>query len=214
MSRRVLIVEDHPVVRFGVRHLIEQDGHDGEIGEAASLAAALAMLRDASWDVVLLDLSLPDTSGLEGLLRLRRAAPDVPVLILSMHDEAAYAARALQAGASGYLTKEHATTELLSAVDRVRRGGRYVSAAFAERLAGMLAGDAVRATPHATLSAQEHRVMLMIAQGRAPSDIAEAMHLSVKTVGTYRARIREKTGLASTADIARYCLQHGLVEPD
>lgn len=212
----MLIVEDHPVVRFGVRHLIEQDGHDGEIGEATSLADALARVRDQPWDVVLLDLSLPDTSGLEGLLRLRRAVPTVPILILilSMHDEAAYAARALQAGASGYLTKEHATTELLSAIDRVRRGGRYVSPTFAERLAGMLAGDAVPASPHAALSAQEHRVMLMIAQGRAPSDIAEAMHLSVKTVGTYRARIREKTGLASTADIARYCLQHGLVEPD
>lgn len=210
----MLIVEDHPVVRFGVRHLIEQDGHDGEIGEATSLADALARVRDQPWDVVLLDLSLPDTSGLEGLLRLRRAVPTVPILILSMHDEAAYAARALQAGASGYLTKEHATTELLSAIDRVRRGGRYVSPTFAERLAGMLAGDAVPASPHAALSAQEHRVMLMIAQGRAPSDIAEAMHLSVKTVGTYRTRIREKTGLASTADIARYCLQHGLVEPD
>ena len=214
MSLRVLVVEDHPVVRFGVRRLIEQDRPDAEVGEATSLADALRQVATGEWDVVLLDLSLSDSSGLEGLVRLRRAAPGTPVLILSMHDEAAYAARALQAGAAGYLTKEHATTELLAALERVRGGGRYVSSAFAQRLAGMLTGDRPAAEPHEGLSAQEHRVMLLIARGKAPSEIAEQMHLSVKTVGTYRARIREKTGLGSTAEMARYCLQHGLIGPD
>lgn len=214
MNAGILVVEDHPVVRLGVRYLIEQAWPDARVGEAASLAAALQCLREGDWQVVVLDLSLPDSTGLEGLVKLRRAAPSTPVLILSMHDEAAYAARALQAGAAGYLTKEHATTELLTALERVRAGGRYVSASFAERLTGLLTGQALATHPHEALSAQEHRVMVLIARGKAPSEIAEIMHLSVKTVGTYRARIREKTGLGSTAEIARYCLQHGLIEPD
>lgn len=214
MNAGILVVEDHPVVRLGVRYLIEQAWPDARVGEAASLAAALQCLREDEWQVAVLDLSLPDSTGLEGLVKLRRAAPATPVLILSMHDEAAYAARALQAGAAGYLTKEHATTELLTALERVRAGGRYVSAAFAERLTGLLTGQPLAARPHEALSAQEHRVMVLIARGKAPSEIAETMHLSVKTVGTYRARIREKTGLGSTAEIARYCLQHGLIEPD
>jgi DNA-binding NarL/FixJ family response regulator len=214
MSLRMLLVEDHPVVRFGVRSLILQHRQDAEVGEATSLADAMREVTNGVWDVVLLDLSLSDCTGLEGLVKLRRAAPGTPVLILSMHDEAAYAARALQAGAAGYLTKEHATTELLTAVERVRAGGRYVSSAFADRLAGMLTGQSPTAQPHEALSAQEHRVMVLIAGGKAPSEIAATMHLSVKTVGTYRARIREKTGLGSTAEIARYCLQHGLIEPD
>lgn len=213
MSLRVLIVEDHPVMRFGVRRLLEQQWPDCEVGEAKTLAEAAELARGVAWTVVLLDLSLPDSIGLEGLVKLRRLLPGTPVLILSMHDEAAYAARALQAGAAGYLTKEHATTELLAAIERVRGGGRYVSSGFADRLAGMLAGDAVTALPHERLSAQEHRVMVLIAAGRSAGEIAEAMHLSPKTVGTYRMRIREKTGLASTAEMARYCLQHGLVDP-
>ncbi|MGY3264731.1 response regulator [Lysobacter sp. HA35] len=213
MSLRVLIVEDHPVMRFGVMHLIRQEWPDAGIAEATSLAAAVELAASPDWSVVLLDLSLPDSSGLEGLVRLRRLMPATPILILSMHDEAAYAARALQAGASGYLTKEHATTELLAAIARVRSGGRYLSSGFTDRLAGMLTGEKVTALPHELLSAQEHRVMVMIANGKAPSEIAETMHLSVKTVGTYRTRIREKTGLGSTAEMARYCVQHGLLDP-
>lgn len=214
MSLQVLLVEDHPVVSLGVRHLIAQAWPEALIGEAETLAKAMDCMRGHHWELALLDLSLPDSSGLEGLVKLRRLAPRTPVLVLSMHDEAAYAARALQAGAAGYLTKDHATTELLTAIERVRAGGRYVSSTFAARLAGMLTGDAPPAQPHEALSVQEHRVMLLIAGGKAPSEIAQTMHLSVKTVGTYRARIRQKTGLASTADMARYCLQHGLIEPD
>lgn len=213
MSLHVLIVEDHPVMRFGVRRLLEQQWPDCRVGEAASLAEAGTLAREGTWNIALLDLSLPDSAGLEGLLKLKRLLPATPVLILSMHEEVAYAARALQAGAAGYLTKEHATTELLSAIERIRAGGRYVSSGFAGRLAGMLMGEAVASLPHERLSAQEHRVMVLIANGRSASDIAEIMHLSVKTVGTYRVRIREKTGLGTTADMARYCLQHGLVDP-
>lgn len=212
MSLRFLLVEDHPVVSFGVRHLLERHWPDCEVREAPTLAHALQAAREPAWSVVLLDLSLPDSVGLEGLVRLKRVLPATPVLILSMHDEAAYATRALQSGAAGYLAKEYATTELLAAVDRVHAGGRYLSPGLADRLAGLLVGDRVAARPHEALSAQEHRVMVLIASGRAASEIAATMHLSVKTVGTYRARIREKTGLSSTAEIVRYCLQHGLVE--
>ena len=160
---------------------------------------------------------MPDTSGLEGLVRLHRAAPGMRVLVLSMHDEAAYAARALQLGAAGYLTKEHATSELVAAIERVRAGQRHITADLAARLAGLLSGEAPPPAghargPHETRSAQEHRVMLLTAAGRSAREIAEAMHLSVKTVGTYRSRIIDKTGLANTAEIARYCAQHGLVD--
>jgi DNA-binding NarL/FixJ family response regulator len=208
----VLIVDDHPVMRFGVRQLIEQRWTNADVAEAESLEQALKLARGQHWDVVVLDLSLPDADGLEGLAQLRRAAPDAPILVLSMHAEAAYARRALQLGAAGYLAKEHATTELVGAVERVRTGGRYISSGLAESLVGMLSGEPAPGLPHEALSPQEYRVMLLIAAGRSAGEIAVTMHLSVKTVGTYRARIIEKTGLANTAEIARYCMKHGLVD--
>lgn len=208
---RILIVDDHPVMRFGVRQLIEQRWQATEVGEADSLERGLELVRSQSWDVAVLDLSLPDASGLEGLAKLRRVAPGLPILVMSMHDEAAFASRALQMGAAGYLTKEHATSELVSAIDRVCSGGRYISSGLAEKLAGMLSGQPAPGLPHELLSPQEYRVMLLIATGKSASEIAEVMNLSVKTIGTYRARIIEKTGLDNTAEIARYCMKQGLV---
>lgn len=208
---KLLMIEDHPVMRFGVRQLVQQHWPDCEFVEAQTLQAGIELASTRAWDLALLDLSLPDSSGLEGLVQLRREAPELRVLVLSMHNETAYAARALQAGAAGYVTKEHATTELLTAIERVLAGGRYLTSTLADHLAGMLAGDRAARLPHETLSAQEHRVLLLIASGKAAADIAETMQLSVKTVGTYRARIIEKTGLSSTADMARYCVQHGLL---
>lgn len=210
---RVLIVDDHPLMRFGVRQLIERRWPQAAVGEADCLARALELARAQAWEVAVLDLSLPDASGLEGLAQLRRAAPPLAVLVLSMHDEAAYASRALQLGAAGYLTKDHATTELVTAIERVCKGGRYISADLAGHLADLLSGRSETRAPHETLSAQEYRVMLLIAAGRSASEIADTMHLSVKTVGTYRSRIIDKTGLANTAEIARYCATHGLVDP-
>lgn len=211
---RILIVDDHPVMRFGVRQLIEQRWPDAAIGEAESLQQALALARGDAWDVAVLDLSLPDASGLEGLAQLRRAAPGLPILVLSMHAEDAYASRVLQQGAAGYLAKDNATTELILALERVLRGGHYISAGLAERIAGVLTGRSAPGLPHESLSAQEYRVMLLIAAGKSASEIAEIMHLSVKTVGTYRARIIEKTGLANTAEMARYCASQGLIGTD
>lgn len=209
---RILIVDDHPVMRFGVRQLIEQHWPQAAVSEAGNLRQALELARVEYFDTAVFDLSLPDASGLEGLAQLHRVAPGLPILVLSMHDEEAYARRAFQVGAKGYLAKENATAELIAAIGRVRNGGRYVSATLAERLAGMLAGEGPSLAPHESLSPQEYRVMLLIAAGKTASEIAGLMHLSAKTVGTYRTRIIEKTGLANTAGIARYCTEHGLLE--
>jgi len=208
---RLPLVEDHPLMRLGVRGLVQQAWPGAEVLECPSLGDALHVLRQALADLVVLDLSLPDASGLEGLVRLHRAHPALPILVLSMHDETAYATRALQLGASGYVTKEHATAELLEAIAAVRAGGRYISRSLAARLAGVLGGERPEAAPHEKLSPQEYRVMLLIATGHGASEIASTMHLSVKTVGTYRTRIIEKIGLGSTAEIARYCQERGLL---
>lgn len=211
MKRRILLVDDHPIVRAGVAQLIRDHWFDAELAEAGTLAEALKLLEDDGWSAVVLDLSLPDAQGLEGLARLRRKMPETPVLVLSMHAEAAYAARALQTGASGYLTKDRAGAELLSALDRVVSGGRYVTASLAEALTGLLTGQAVDRPAHESLSAQEHRVLLLLAEGRAVGEVAEAMHLSVKTVSTYRSRILDKLHLRNNAEMTRYCLSQGLI---
>lgn len=211
MIRRILLVDDHPIVRAGVAQLIRDRWHDAEVAEAGTLAEALGRLEEGGWNAVVLDLSLPDAQGLEGLARLRRKAPDTRVLVLSMHAEAAYAARALQGGAAGYLTKDRAGTELMTALDRVLSGGRYVTASLAETLAGLLTGQAVDRPAHEALSAQEHRVLLLLAGGRSVGEVAQAMHLSVKTVSTYRSRILDKLHLKNNAELTRYCLAQGLI---
>jgi two-component system, NarL family, invasion response regulator UvrY len=209
---RILIVDDHPIVRAGVAQLIRQHWPQADLVEAGSLAEAMTRLREAGWQAIVLDLSLPDANGVEGLARLRRALPQTPVLVLSMHAEAAYAARALQTGASGYLTKDRAGQELIAALDRILAGGRYVTASLAESLADLLTGRAIDRPAHESLSAQEHRVLLMLAEGRSVGEAAESMHLSVKTVSTYRGRILDKLQLRSNAELTRYCLTHGLIQ--
>jgi DNA-binding NarL/FixJ family response regulator len=208
---RLLILDDHPIMRIGLRQLIEARWPTAEVAEAEQLAQALALVRDPAWDAIISDLSLPDANGLESLLRLKRAVPDVPVLVLSMHAEEAYASRALQSGAAGYLTKEQASAELVTALERILAGGRYISAGLADRLADLLSGRPVQRPPHEALSPQEHRVLLQLAEGASVGVIAETMHLSAKTVSTYRTRILEKLDLKTNADLTRYCLAHGLI---
>lgn len=211
MKRRILLVDDHPIVRAGVAQLIRDRWQGAELAEAGSLGEALKLLEGAAWNAVVLDISLPDAQGLEGLARLRRKAPDTPVLVLSMHAETAYAARALQGGAAGYLTKDRAGAELMTALDRVLAGGRYVTASLAETLAGLLTRQAVDRPAHETLSVQEHRVLLLLAGGKSVGEVAQTMHLSVKTVSTYRSRILDKLHLRNNAELTRYCLAHGLI---
>jgi two-component system invasion response regulator UvrY len=207
---RILLIDDHPLLRAGVRQLIVDRWPDAEVIDASDLASAVRLAPGCR--AAVLDLSLPDAHGIEALVRLRRLAPQLSILVLSMHAEEAFAARALQLGAAGYLTKDRAGEELVSALERVLSGGRYITGSLASRLADMLTGtDPARAAPE-LLSVQELRVALLLAQGRSVADIAATVHLSVKTVSTYRARAFEKLHLATNADLTRYCLAHGLIE--
>ncbi|MBI2749796.1 MAG: response regulator [Burkholderiales bacterium] len=205
----ILLVEDHPIFRFGVRHLVTHRWPDAHVGEAETLAAALACTRAQAWDVAVVDLNLPDAQGVESVSQLHRAAPDMRILVLSLHDEVAFAKQVMRLGAMGYLTKEHATDELVTAIARLAAGGRYISTSLAEHMAHSMLDDTTQAA-HENLGQQEYRVMLQIAAGRRVTDIATAMHLSPKTVSTYRTRIFEKLGIASNVELARYCVQHRL----
>ncbi len=210
---KLLLVEDHPIFRFGVRQLIQNRWRDAAIDEASTLAEALSAARAEPYELALVDLNLPDSDGLEVLAQLRRMAPGLRLLVLSLNAETAYARRALQMGASGYLAKDRAADELIVAIERIVAGGRYITASLAEQLADLMSGQ-LTAEAHAELSSQEHRVMIQLAEGRRIADIAAAMHLSPKTVSTYRGRILEKLALGSNAELARYCLIHRLIEPE
>lgn len=207
---RILLIDDHPLVRAGARQLLAERWPDARIIEAGDLASGLAQIDGCTMAVI--DLSLPDARGLEGLIKLRRRTPKVPVLVLSMHAETAYAARALQLGASGYLTKDRAGSELVAAAQRLVDGGRYISADLADRLADQLVGEQPEQPLHSRLSAQELRIALLLAEGRSVGHIADAMNLSVKTISTYRSRALEKLSLANNAELTRYCLAQGLIE--
>ncbi len=205
---RVLLVDDHEVVRKGVRSILDDHFGTIEIAEAGSGDEALAKLDDA-FNVVILDLSMPGRSGMDLLGEIVHRFPKLPVLIMSLHAEEQFAVRALRAGAAGYLTKSAAPQELITAFERVVKGGRYVSDGLAVRLATDLAG--VTGAPHERLSDREFEVMRGIASGEATGEIAERMHLSVKTVSTYRARLLEKMGMGTNAELTRYAIQNGLV---
>lgn len=209
---KILLLEDHPIFRLGVRQLVLQRWPEAEIVECATLGEALLEIRRDGLQVAVVDLNLPDASGLESVSQLRRAAPALRLLVLSLNAEAGYAARVLQLGAAGYLAKDRAGVELVQALERIVAGGRYITASLAEQLAGLLTGEAPTAAPHEALSQQEYRVMLQLAAGHRVADIADAMHLSPKTITTYRARILEKLGVDGNVELARYCIRHGLGE--
>lgn len=204
-----LLLEDHPIVRIGLRQLIARRWPEATIIEAATLQEALAQLRSQVPQAAVVDLNLPDAQGLESITRLRRAAPDLRLLVLSFNEEAAYASRALQLGAWAYLNKDQAGAELVLALERLLAGQRYLSPSQADRLAGQLAG-ATATAPHETLAPQEYRVLTLLADGLKLTEIGEAMHLSPKTVTSYRARILDKLGLSNNSELVRYCIDHGI----
>lgn len=211
---RFLIVDDHPLVRLGARHVLATGWPGCRIDEAETLAEAEQHLQAGPCTAVLLDLQLPDAGGLEGPARLLPLAGPAPLLVVSQNDEAAFAARLLQMGVRGYLPKARAASELQAALERVLKGQRYVTPELAERLIDALEAPARAGTlPHEALSQQEFRIMQLMAAGQAPAQIAQRLALSVKTVGSYRARILQKTGWRSNAELAKYCLQHGLADP-
>ena len=207
---RVLIADDHAVVREGLQRIVAQNPDMSVVGEAGTGHEVLAFVQNRECDLVLLDLSMPGKDGLDTLKELRALKPHLPVLILSVYPEDQYAVRLLRAGASGYLTKESAPEELVAAIRKVSRRGRYVSASLAERLASMLDSSDDR-PPHERLSDREYRVMIMIASGRTVGEVADSLCLSVKTVSTYRARALRKLAMKTNAEFAFYAMKQGLL---
>ena len=208
---RVLIVDDHTILRRGLSQIISETTDMEVGGEAESGAQAIKLARAAHFDVVLLDISMPDRNGLDTLKQLKKEKPKLAVLMLSMHPEEHYAMRALKAGASGYLTKQSAPALLVTAIRQVASGRKYVSSDLAEELARTVGDDSGRPR-HETLSDREYETLRLMASGKTLTDIAVEMSLSVKTVSVYRARLLEKMQLKNNAELTYYALKHKLVE--
>jgi two-component system invasion response regulator UvrY len=206
---RVLIADDHDIVREGVKQIVSETSDIVVGGEARTGAEALDRAREGGWDVVILDLNLPDRPGLDVLAQLHAVAAEVPVLILSMHGEASYAARALKAGASGYVSKNSAREHLVAAIRKLANGERFLTPELAESLAFGMMDD--RQTGHQSLSDREFQVLCLIAAGRPPREIASELNVSVKTVATHRARLLQKMGLRNNAELVRYAIDHELL---
>jgi two-component system invasion response regulator UvrY len=209
---KVFIADDHAVVRRGVRQILEESADMAVVGEAATGREALRAVSEIACDVLLLDIALPDISGLEVLTQLRGLKPELQILILSVYPEKQYALRALKAGAAGYLTKDSLPEELLTAVRQAAGGGKYITQSLSEKMAGELQAGSAHKEPHELLSNREYQIVCLLAAGKTVSDIAAELSLSVKTVSTYRARILEKLGLQNTAEIIHYALSRGLIE--
>ncbi|MEO8005782.1 MAG: response regulator transcription factor [Betaproteobacteria bacterium] len=207
---KALIVDDHTITRAGLRRILADASSPMDVGEAATGAEALEMVEGARWDIVMLDISLPDRSGLEVLKAIKKAEPDLPVLVLSMYPVDQYALRVLRAGGAGYLTKESAPDELLEAVRRVTAGLRYITPEVAECIAQDWNRNPVQAM-HETLSDREFEVLRLIASGKTVGEIAKDLTLSVKTVSTYRARVLQKLHLRHNAELTHYAVVNNLI---
>jgi len=207
---RILIADDHPVVRSGLRQILTAEQDMTVVGEAKDGDEALALSRSIDWDVAVLDFSMPGRSGLELLKDIKREHPGRPVLILSIFPEELHALQVFKVGGSGYLNKETAGDQLTAAIRKVRTGGKFVSAAMAERLASEFARQTQKPL-HETLSDKEYRVMWMLANGKKISEIADEMELSPSTVSTHRIRVMKKLHLSNNAELVRYAIEHALV---
>jgi DNA-binding NarL/FixJ family response regulator len=208
---RVLIADDFPILRRGLKEILMRELDGVTCGEAGNGEQVLDQIQSHDWDLLILDITMPGRGGLDVLRNLKALRPKLPVLVLSMHPENQYGKRVLKAGASGYMNKECAPEELTKAVGNLLGGGRYVSPALAETLALDLSRDDGRPA-HETLSDREFEVLRKIASGKTVGQIAEELHLSVPTVSTYRARILEKMSLSTTAELMRYALSNHLVD--
>jgi DNA-binding NarL/FixJ family response regulator len=208
---RIMIADDHPIVRAGLKQIIADAGDIEVAAEAGDGHEFLKQARTDGCDVVLLDLAMPGLTGLDALKQLKAEKPGLPVLVLSVHPEQEYGIRVLKAGAAGYLMKSAAPDQLVEAIRKVFKGGRYVSPALAEKMAfGLRAGAA--GMPHETLSDREHQVLCMIASGKTVKEIASELSLSEKTISTYRVRILEKMNMKSNAELTHYGIKHNLVD--
>ncbi len=208
---RILVADDHTVVREGVKQILSAQSDIVVEDEAEDGKETLEKALQGSFDMVLLDISMPGRGGLEVLEDILKSKPKLPVLILSMHPEEQYAVRALRAGASGYLTKASAAHELIGAIRKVSRGGKYVTASLAERLAIALDSKADKHR-HEKLSTREYQVMLMLASGKSVGEIGRELCLSVKTISTYRIRVMNKMGMKKNAELTFYAMNHRLID--
>ena len=207
---KILVADDHALVREGLKKIINEQKDMTVSGEAADGQQVLEKITGGEFDLILLDLSMPKKSGLDILPTLRLQCPETPVLVLSMYPEEHYAMRVLKAGAAGYLTKDKVPDELINAIRKVSKGGKYVSASLAEKLLFELPKNREKA-PHETLSEREFQVLRLIAAGKSTKEIADTLFLSVKTVGTYRTRIMEKMNMQNTGELINYAVTNHLV---
>src|SRR5262245_57881032 len=208
---RILIADDHELLRRGLKTILSDAFPDLQVVEAADVRQTLEIAQKQPCDIVLLDINMPGRSGLEALQELRRLYPKLPVVVLSASGETDYALRAFRLGASGYLCKQSASSELLAAIRKALQGGRYITPFLAEALAATVAGEAPT-DPHETLSNRELQVLRLVASGKTLKAIAADLAQSEKTIGTYRTRISQKLNLSTNVELARYALQHKLVE--
>lgn len=207
---RILIADDHSIVRRGLRQILMEGFPTAHIEEIENAEEMIKKITNAEWDVVISDLSMPGRSGLDALQQVKQIQPKLPVLILSIHPEEQYALRVLKAGAAGYLSKDLAPDELVIAVNRVLGGKKYITPGVAEKLASVFDADSSR-QPHEILSDREFTVLKLLAAGSSVSEIAESMFLSVTTVSTYRSRIMTKMGLKNNAELTLYCKEFDLL---
>ena len=208
---KILIVDDHPIIRKGMRQILSEVDDIQITDEADKAADVPVKIQQQHFDVVLLDISLPDISGLEVLKQIKYEKPDLPVLILSTYPEDQYALRTLKAGAAGYLTKDKVPEELITAIRKVSAGRKYISSHVAEKLADELYKGSEK-LPHETLSDREYQIMTLIAEGKTCNEIADMLFLSNKTIATYRSRILEKMNVKNNAEIIRYALHNNILE--
>ena len=208
---RILIADDHAIIRHGLKQIIEESGDMRVVAEADCGIEALRKIRGIECDVVLLDISMPDMSGIDVLKQIHAERPQLPILILSIYSEDQYAMRLIKAGAAGYMTKESAPSEVVKALLRVASGKKYISPTVAEILANDL-GTAEERLPHQILSDREYQIFLLLASAKTVSEIADALALSVKTVSTYRSRVLEKMHLHNNAELMRYAIDNDLTQ--
>jgi two-component system invasion response regulator UvrY len=207
----ILIADDHAILRRGLRHILADGLSEAVVSEASNGGEVLRLLHQRTFDVLILDINMPGATGLEVVRDIRRDHPVLPVLMLSVYPEEQYALRALKAGASGYLPKESAPEELVKAVLKVVKGGKYITASIAEQLADALHEDSSK-PPQEALSDREYQVMRLLAQGKTISEIANDLSLSVKTISTFRTRLLAKMHFKNNAELIHYAAQNGLLE--
>ncbi len=208
---RIVIADDHTIVREGLKQLLAKAGDLSVIGEAQSGHEVLQRVRELDFDLLLLDMSMPGRSGIDLIKQVRTEKPGLRILVLSMHEEAQYAVRAIKAGASGYLTKETASDQLVTAIRKVAAGGAFISAAVAEQFA-LGAMPQTEGPPHMSLSDREFQVLRLLVSGKTVSDIAQQLNLSVKTVSTHKARMMQKMNMSNPTELIRYAISHHLID--